>query len=200
MRPGLLITPVLDEASVPTEKPWRPLLLFRLTPNSSLLATMYLLPIPKPFPTCTSWGSFKGSVLELGKTGTHFVSRGLLSLTKFPISVEASMGDSGIRTVLLHLSRFTQQIITCSVMERQGGAEPLALILRSGWPWCWLSPLPLGTSDIWGKWRASSSAVRWDNNSPYHWGLLGEVKCGIQCKPGTVIFSQHAFQYYSSSS
>lgn len=70
--PGLLITPVLDEASVPTEYPWASLLLFLLTPNSSLLAAMYLLPIPKPFLTSLAGAGLKAVCWSLGKMGTHF--------------------------------------------------------------------------------------------------------------------------------
>lgn len=55
---------------------------------------------------------------------------------------------------------------------------------REQWPsthskvrviWVCLLSLPLGTSPIWGKLCAASSAVRWDNNSMYHWRVLGRL-------------------------
>ncbi|KAB0404155.1 hypothetical protein E2I00_018887 [Balaenoptera physalus] len=59
--PGLLITPVLAEASAPTETHWWSLLLLLLTPDSSLLGTICPLSVPNPFPT-----SVAGAALKMG--------------------------------------------------------------------------------------------------------------------------------------
>lgn len=83
------------------------------------------------------------------------------------------MGDSGIKNGPVHCQIHLADHNLLRDGET-GWSSALALILRSGWPGCWLSLMPLGTSDIRGKWHASSSAVRWDN-SPYHWGLLGRL-------------------------
>ena len=88
--------------------------------------------------------ALKAVCWSLGKTDTHFVSRSLLSLTKFPINVEASMGDSGIKNGPMHCQSHLADHNLLRDGET-GWSSALALILRSGWPWCWLSPLPLGT-------------------------------------------------------
>lgn len=66
--PGLLITPVLEEASVPTEAHWWSLPLLLLPSKLfSLLGTIYLLFIPNPFPIHVAESALKRVCWGFGK-------------------------------------------------------------------------------------------------------------------------------------
>ena len=150
--PGLLITPVLAEASAPTETHWWSLLLLLLTPDSSLLGTICPLSIPNPFPTSVAGAALKTVCWSLGKMDiwwVHiFVSRSLLSLTKFPISIEASTGDSGFKNCPVCCQILIADHDLFQDAEAGGSSDP-ALTLRSGWSGCvcclcHLVPVPSG--------------------------------------------------------